>query len=78
MTPKDRKNKRLIGLFLLGCILFNYPLLSLFNLETMIYGMPLLYVYIFTTWVFLILLAAIATQIRWRSPSKPPRKQGDS
>jgi len=76
MTPRDRKNKRLIGLFLLGCVLFNYPLLSLFNLETMIWGMPLLFFYIFTAWALLILLAAIATKIRWRSPAKPTDKTG--
>ena len=64
MTPKARKNKRLVGLFLLGCVLFNYPLLSLFNLETMIFGMPLLFLYIFTGWALLILLAAIATKTR--------------
>ena len=78
MTPKARKNKRLVGLFLLGCILFNYPLLSLFNLETMILGIPLLFFYIFTAWALLILLAAIATRVRWRSPSKPDNKQGDN
>jgi hypothetical protein len=77
MTPKARKKKRLVGLFLLGCILFNYPLLSLFNLETMILGIPLLFFYIFTAWALLILLAAIATRSHWRSPSKPDNKQGD-
>jgi hypothetical protein len=71
VTPKDRKNKRLVGLFLLGCVLFNYPLLSLFNLQTLIFGVPLLFFYIFTGWTLLILLAAIATKTRGRSPSKP-------
>ena len=70
MTPKDRKNKRLVGLFLLGCVLLNYPLLSLFNLKTMIFGVPLLFFYLFTGWTLLILLAAVATGIRGRSPSK--------
>jgi hypothetical protein len=74
MTPKARKNKRLVGLFLMGCILFNYPLLSLFNLETMIFGVPLVFFYVFTGWALLILLAAIATQTRRRASSKPPAK----
>ena len=78
MTPKARKNKRLVGLFLLGCILFNYPLLSLFNLKAMILGVPLLFFYIFTAWALLILLAAIATKVRWRLPRNPRSKQGDS
>jgi hypothetical protein len=74
MTPKARKNKRLVCLFLMGCILFNYPLLSLFNLETMIFGVPLVFFYVFTGWALLILLAAIATQTRRRASSKPPAK----
>ena len=76
MTPKARQNKRLVGLFLLVFVLFNYPLLSLFNHETMVLGMPLLFFYIFTAWALLILLAAIATRMRWRSPSKPDNKTG--
>ena len=76
MTPRARKNKRLVGLFLLGCVFFNYPLLSLFNLKTSIFGMPLLFFYIFTAWVFLILLAALATATRKRSPSKSINRTG--
>jgi hypothetical protein len=68
VTPKARKNKRLIGLFLLGCVFFNYPLLSLFNLQTSIFGIPLLIIYIFTAWVFLILLAAMVTKTRAQAP----------
>ena len=76
MTPKARKNKRLVGLFLLGCVLFNYPLLSLFNLKTIIFGVPLLFFYIFTGWTLLILLAAIVTKTRSHSPSRTTDKTG--
>ena len=76
MTPKARKNKRLVGLFLLGWVLFNYPLLSLFNLKTVIFGVPLLFFYIFTGWTLLILLAAFVTKTRSPSPSKPTDKTG--
>jgi hypothetical protein len=76
MTPKARKNKRLVGLFLLGCVLFNYPLLSLFNLKTMIFGVPLLFFYVFSGWTLLILLAALATKTRSRPPSTPDSKTG--
>jgi hypothetical protein len=76
MTPKARKNKRLVGLFLLGWVLFNYPLLSLFSLKTMIFGVPLLFFYVFTGWTFLILLAAIATITRSKTPSEPTKETG--
>jgi hypothetical protein len=76
VTPKARKNKRLVSLFLLGSVLFNYPLLSLFNLKTSIFGMPLLIFYIFAAWVFLILLAAMATKTHGQPPSKSTDKTG--
>ena len=76
MTPKARINKRLTGLFLLGCVLFNYPLMSLFNLEAMLFGLPLLFFYVFIAWAVLILLAAMATKTQGRSPSEPPNKNG--
>ena len=50
MTRDNKQNKRLVALFLFGCVLLNYPILSLFNLEIMIFGLPLLYVYIFSIW----------------------------
>ena len=76
MTPKARKNKRLVGLFLLGCVLFNYPLLSLFNLKIMLFGVPLLFFYVFIGWTLLILLAALATKTRRREQSKPYVENG--
>ena len=59
MKQNKWKNKRLTGLFLLGILLFNYPIISLFNLDTMLLGFPLLYLYLFSTWGFLILLIVI-------------------
>ena len=76
MTPKARKNKRLVGLFLLGCVLFNYPLLSLFNLKTMVFGVPLLFFYVFIGWTIFILLAALASITRKHTPPEPPVKNG--
>ena len=43
MTRDTYKNKRLVSLFLLGCLLFNYPILSIFNLPETVLGIPLLY-----------------------------------
>ena len=72
MTRDSKKNKRLVALFLLGCVLFNYPILSLVNLKTLIFGLPLLYVYIFGVWCLLIVLTALATFFR------PGNRAGDS
>lgn len=29
MTPEPLKSRRLVGLFLIGCVLLNYPIISL-------------------------------------------------
>ena len=61
MTRDAYKNRRLISLFLLGCLLFNYPILSIFDLPKMILGIPLLYLYILCSWALLILLVGLIT-----------------
>ena len=64
MDDRDVKGQRLIALFVLGCLLFNYPVLSLFNVATVAFGVPLLYVYIFAAWALLIALMALAAESR--------------
>ena len=59
MTTEATRVKRLIGLFLLGYLLFNHPIISLFNLPHMVLGIPLLFGYIFSAWVLLIVLVAL-------------------
>jgi hypothetical protein len=57
----DRSNitgQRLVAVFLLGCVLLNYPILFLFNKPEGIFGIPPLYLYIFGAWAFLIALMA--------------------
>lgn len=52
--------QRLAVIFLLGCLLFNYPLLALFNKTATVFGIPVLYAYIFLAWLgFVLLIAAI-------------------
>ena len=58
MAKPSRKAERLIGLFLLGCLLFNYPLLALFNTRATFLGVPSLYAYLFAAWLLLVALAA--------------------
>ncbi len=54
--------QRLAALFLLGCLLFNFPLLALFNRDGEVLGIPLLYAYIFGAWLALIALMALAAE----------------
>lgn len=56
--------QRLAALFLLGCALFNYPLLALFNRPAWVFGIPLLYVFLFGGWLALIVLMALAIERR--------------
>jgi hypothetical protein len=58
VATAGRKGERLVGLFLLGCLVFNFPLLALFNVGAMVFGIPLLYAYLFCAWASLIALAA--------------------
>jgi hypothetical protein len=54
--------QRLVALFLLGCLMFNFPLLALFNQGGEVFGIPLLYAYIFGAWLLLIVLMAFAAE----------------
>jgi hypothetical protein len=58
------KGQRLIALFLLGCLLFDYPIFSLFAGPAQVFGIPLLYVYIFFVWALLIALMALVVERR--------------
>jgi predicted permease len=61
MTSLAAKARRLVGLFLLGAVLFNYPVLSLFDRDAFLFGIPVLYLYLFGVWALLILLTAKVT-----------------
>jgi hypothetical protein len=62
MLRSTQKSQRLVALFLLGGLLFNYPLLALFNIAAEAYGIPLLYIYIFISWALLIGLLALVIE----------------
>jgi hypothetical protein len=66
-----QKGERLLGLFLLGALLFNPPLLGLFGVPRTVLGVPVLYAYIFAAWLGVIVLAALAAgQRRERAPGE--------
>ena len=58
------QGQRLIAVFLLGCLLFNYPLLALFNIDRYVWEVPFLYVYMFLAWGVVILLTALVIEGR--------------
>ena len=59
MAKPGRKGERLVGLFLLGCLLFNFPLLALFNVRATVLGVPVVYAYLFGAWALVIALVAV-------------------
>jgi hypothetical protein len=65
MPEEARRRDQLIGLFALGLILFNPPLLNLFSGGSIL-GLPLLYAYIFFAWALVIVIAGIIVSRRRR------------
>ena len=63
MSGSPLTGPRLAAVFLLGVVLFNYPLLSVFDIAGAIFGIPLLYAYLFAAWTLLI--ALMAAVIEW-------------
>lgn len=59
MERTNARNERLVALFLLGLLLFNYPLLAMFNEAALVLGVPKLYLYLFAAWATVIVVAAI-------------------
>jgi hypothetical protein len=58
MKRSDATGQRLAAIFLMGCVLLNYPIISLFGGAREVFGVPLLYAYVFATWVAVIALMA--------------------
>jgi hypothetical protein len=50
--------QRLVAIFLVGLVLFNYPMISLFDRAAVLFGLPVLVVYLFAVWLGLIALMA--------------------
>jgi hypothetical protein len=54
MQDPESRAQRMIALCMLGCVLFNFPVLALFNVSESVFGVPVLYAYIFIAWALLI------------------------
>jgi hypothetical protein len=66
MNDDETKAQRLVGLCMLGVLLFNFPVLSLFNKPIFVAGIPLIYAYIFLAWAVLVGLMAVVARTRGR------------
>ena len=75
MTPELMISRRLFALFLLGVLLFNYPILSLFNLNAFLFGIPLLYFYMFAVWTVLIVMIVFVTRPFEKTRSSSGRRR---
>lgn len=53
-----RLHQRLVALFALALLLFNFPLLALWDREVLLFGVPLFPVALFIIWALLIGLLA--------------------
>jgi hypothetical protein len=62
MEQLDRRAQRLVALCMLGCVLFNFPVLAIFNVPGFVLGIPVLYAYIFVAWALLIALMAVVVE----------------
>jgi len=60
MLRRTARRDRLIGLFVLGLVLFNPPILNLVG--GTIFGWPALFVYLFAAWALLIVGIAFVAE----------------
>ncbi|MFC5302891.1 hypothetical protein [Azospira restricta] len=66
MQRSTLSGQRLVVIFMVGCFLFNYPLLSLFDRARTLFDAPLVFVYLFAVWAALIALMAWVVERRER------------
>ena len=76
MTRDKINGRRLGGLFLLGAMLFNFPLLYLFNRPILVLGIPVLYLYLFSVWWLIIFLMLLISRSRPGTPAQDSKEQG--
>ena len=64
------KNQRLIGLFFLAFLLFNFPFLKLIKPVLFISGIPTMFLYMFFVWAVLIFFMFLIIEFRSIIPVK--------
>jgi len=58
------RNQKLVTTFLLGLVVFNYPLITLFDRGGTVWGIPVLFFSVFASWLGLILITYGALRSR--------------
>ena len=58
--------QRLVGIFVLGCLLLYSPAVTLFDGVAWLAGIPVSYLYLFGVWLLLVVLAAVTVEGRGR------------
>ncbi|MBW7900353.1 MAG: hypothetical protein H3C26_02680 [Rhodocyclaceae bacterium] len=66
MQRSSLSGQRLVAVFMVGCFLFNYPVLAVFDRARSLFGAPLVFVYLFAVWAALIGLMAWVVERRER------------
>ncbi len=59
---RGHRGQRLVCIFLLGVVLFNFPVLAVFNVGATLFGIPVLFAYLFLAWAALILFMYLAIE----------------
>lgn len=62
MVRRGLTSERLIGLFLLGVLLFMPPLIGVFDRSYLVGGIPLLYLYLFIAWAMVIIVLMLIVE----------------
>jgi hypothetical protein len=78
MQRSSLSGQRLVVIFMIGCFLFNYPVLSLFDRAHALLGAPLVFVYLFAVWAALIALMAWVVERRERPDRAERQERGGS
>lgn len=60
----DRRGQRLAVVFVVGLLVFNYPLMSLASSDTTLFGIPVLYLYLFGSWALIVGTMALIIERR--------------
>jgi predicted permease len=69
MPRRHLVSHRLVAVFLLGCVIFNYPVLAIFDRMGTLAGIPAAFVWLFAGWAMLIVLMALIVE---RSDRREP------